>query len=1093
MIDAIGGRLLSPHFARNVLPSLPGATTPPPAAERQIELVGETASEQLGPTSSARLVADTVLLPLLRVLDLHVLRRIDSFEEVHCVVGGAGPSVVPVLVRAWKDDLDLAWRGTVREGIAADTRWCVATNGRHLRFIDAHRTWSRHAIDIDVASLSHDSGARRLLWAIANSHALTRVPAMLDTAAALSNEHGTRVCRSLGQGVVKALHTLFEACGPKASRPANESRLLDQCLTVIYRILFLLFAEARGLVPMWHPVYRDRYTIEGIVATLMAGRPCPGAWRAVQAISRMAHTGCTAGALAVTAFNGRLFSPEQTAGLDTHRVDDQTMQAVLLGLSTTRSEAGVTRTRYDELDVEHLGSVYEHLLEYQPGDKSVSPLVRTRDTRKSSGTFYTPREIAASLVQRTLEPLVAGRTAEQILRLRILDPAMGSGAFLVAASRYLAREAEEALVADGRWHVAEVTEVDRTALRREIVQRCLYGVDINPVAAQLARLSLWLVALARDKPLTFLDHHLIVGNSLVGASPSDIHRNTGASPTRRNRAGSLPLFDNSQLASSIAAAGAIRVALALEPDDTASTVRSKGQRLATIGRSGSALSAWKRVLDLWCATWFWERGSSPNRATVAEVSASLLTGHSSLRRQALETILNTSDQRASEMQFLHWPLVFPEVFHDQYGRLSDDAGFDAVIGNPPWDMVRGDSGDDITRGVRRREAHHLARFVRDAGIYRTDVHSHLNRYVLFTERALQLVRRSGRVGLVLPGGVLTDAGTASLRRRLFSTTDIDAIVGIENRTGIFQAHRSLKFVLLTATAGTDTQAIRCRFGVSRLEDVDGAWHAPGSISVTPALIARISGNDDLGLPQFAASDDLRIVESITARIPALDDASGWHVRFGRELNATDDRALMVPSAEHPEGRPVVEGKMLTPFRVATHDCRLTLRRDAEGRHSVPRHERLAYREIASSTNRLTLIAAMVPARAVTTHTVFCLKSILPEDSQHVLCAMLNSFIANYLIRMRVGTHVTAAIMAKLRVPRLDPVSEAFRSLATMSRTLTNATDDIEASPVFAEMQALVARLYGLERREFGHVLSTFPLVAEATRDACLRAFETRLS
>src|SRR6185295_3889043 len=123
-----------------------------------------------------------------------------------------------------------------------------------------------------------------------------------------------------------------------------------------------------------------------------------------------------------------------------------------------------------------------------------------------------------------LEPLTKGRSADQILQLKILDPAMGSGAFLVAACRYLTAAAEDALIEDGTWHAHDVTATDRAVLRREIASRCLFGVDLNPMAVQLARLSLWLVTLATDKPLSFLDHHLVTGNSLVGASPDDLRR-----------------------------------------------------------------------------------------------------------------------------------------------------------------------------------------------------------------------------------------------------------------------------------------------------------------------------------------------------------------------------------------------------------------------------------------------------------------------------------------------------------------------------------------------------------------------------------------
>ena len=218
----------------------------------------------------------------------------------------------------------------------------------------------------------------------------------------------------------------------------------------------------------------------------------------------------------------------------------------MLALSTTAGKAGAGRARisYRDLGVEQLGAVYESVLDYRPrlvppaarpaaarsagrdgaaGSRAARADVRLEPgsgVRKATGTFYTPRALTTHLVRRTLAPLVDGASPEAILALRVVDPAMGSGAFLVAACRYLAAGYESALVADGGCHASDITDADRRLFRRLVAQRCLFGVDLNPVAAQLARLSLWLCTLAPDRPLTFLDHHLLVGDSLIGASPT---------------------------------------------------------------------------------------------------------------------------------------------------------------------------------------------------------------------------------------------------------------------------------------------------------------------------------------------------------------------------------------------------------------------------------------------------------------------------------------------------------------------------------------------------------------------------------------------
>lgn len=1088
MTSALQGRLLSRSFAHTLLAGLPGVLPLPPAVEAQLERLGDASDSTLGPASSVRHVTDCMALPLAHALGLRISRRHDGPAQVHLALAGSGTGAIPLIVRAWADELDSAWREVVHACIAVESRWGLALNGRALRIIDAHQTWSREHLEIAIPALGHDRDARRILWAVANERALTSVPALLDSMTHLSAAHGVDVSRSLGHGVVVALRELFATLRKVTPRALPPSQLLEQSLTVVYRILFLLFAEARALVPVWHPVYRHQYTIGMIVTTLLCGRTNHDTWRTVQTICRMAHAGCSAGSLSVTAFNGKLFSPGQTAAIDSRRIPDRVMNSVVLGLSTTRTTgAGISRTRFDDLDVEHLGAIYEQVLEYQPGSGTADPFVRTRDARKASGTFYTPRSLAASLVEHTLAPLVKNRSAADILRLRILDPAMGSGAFLVAACRYLSARVEEALVTEGTWHPGEITDVERALLRREILQRCLYGVDLNPVAVQLARLSLWLVGLVHDKPLSFLDHRLVVGNSLVGAAPSDLCRPTGStSRSFRHPDRQLPLFDEAALLATMDAATRVRQALALEPDDTAQVVRAKEERLASLTQAHSSLGAWKRVLDFWCATWFWDDDRPPDGAALRDVAARLLRGQGALPASTAEALLARASCRAEEHQFLHWPLVFPEVFDS--GTNAQQPGFDAVIGNPPWDVVRGDAGEGTVRDTRRADARQLTRFVRHAGIYRTAARAHVNRYALFIERALQLIRPDGRIGLLVPAGAFSDAGTAPLRGHLFAAASVEKIIGLDNRAGIFPIHRSTRFAMFTATGGTPTRAIRCRFGVSGLASVDAAWSSQGALVITRPLLERLSGGNDMALPDVASEADLRIVESISARFPPLGDDAGWNARFGRELNASDDRALMQPRSASSARRPVVEGKAVSPFHVDLDKCRLELTPAAEQLTRIPRQPRLAYREVASASNRLTLIAAIVPGHAVTSHTAFCLKSGHSLDEQLVLCGLLNSFVANYLVRMRVGTHVTAAIMATLRVPLVRRTTMSFTQLLGHVRTLSQTASRAEDHPAFAELQAAAAHLYQLTEPDFAHILSTFPLVETATRERCLARF-----
>ena len=1084
MIQGVRGRLVTASFARAVLPTLPGVGAVPPRLGRELEAWFARVDGSLGPASSVRAISETALTPLLRLLGFTV-----TPDVTHDTAWLRTSANVTGLCVAWNEPLSRTWRAVVRHAIGDDVRWCICCNGTTLRIVDGRRTWSRDYLEFDLAALAADPEAQWLLWTLVRADAMASDPPLLDGAVALSARYGVDVCRALGRGVLDALQLLLEALQRNdRTRPPAEL-LFQHCLTVVYRILFLLFAEARGLVPLWHPIYRDRYSLESIVTTLLAGGRSRGLWLAVQAISRLAHTGCTAGELKVTAFNGRLFAPSQSATFDRTRISDEVLGRAVVAVSSTGRAGQPVRTRitYRDLDVEQLGAVYEQVLDYQPATDAPHVLLRTGDARKASGTFYTPRTVTASLARRTLEPLVLGRRAAEILRLRILDPAMGSGAFLVAACRYLASAVEDSLIREGVWHPHDVSHVDRVQLRRDVASRCLYGVDLNPMAVQLARLSLWLATLSADKPLSFLDHHLVAGNSLIGAAPDDLRRQPAGGRRPARRSGPLPLWDDAGLGPAVGHSVAMRVKLATEPDASAAIVRAKEEALAALQARGTGLQRWSRALDLWCCGWFWQDGSAPDRGTFQELAGGILSGRSVLAAHVREPLLGQAEAVATRHRFLHWPITFPEIFADDRGVPLANAGFDAIIGNPPWDMVRGDSGDGGARVDRREDARRVNAFVRESGIYRVDNRAHANRYQLFVERALQLVRAGGRIGLVLPGGFVADAGVAPLRRFVFDHASVDEITGLDNRDAIFPIHRSVRFVLLSCTAGRATQEIRCRFGLTRPEELERDESAGGRapLVITRAFLSRLSGEDDLGIPELAGAADLRLLERISACIPRLGAAEGWNARFGRELNATDDRGAFIACTGRPGERPVVEGKAIDPFRVAIDRCTLQLRPGSPATRRVARRARLVYRDVASATNRLTLIAAIVPARAVTTHTLFCLKSPLTIPDQHVLCGLLNSFVANYLIRPRVNTHVTVSLLSRLPVPIVRTGEPYYDELLSLARRLSYARESVETMPEYALLQALVAKLYRCTADEFEHVLSTFPLVSPVAKSTAL--------
>jgi len=1062
---------------------------------------------RLGPASSLRTLARSGAGPIVEALGFRLVEnREQKRGRILPTMARATEATLPIAIFPWGEPMDRSWTDVVKLAMETGAEWVACFNGRSLRLCDAQRTYARDFVEFDLETVAGDPASFALFWGLLRPQALSRLTRCVTEESA---RHGVVVCTSLRNGVREALVLLLEALLSTGRRHlddfatvARRDVVFEQALTIIYRMLFLLFAESRGLVPVWHPVYRASYTIEALRTRAEHPRRRAGLWEAFQALSRLAHTGCRAGSLRVTPFNGRLFAPARTPLAEHRRLDDGLVGEALVRLTTTPGASGRERISFRDLGVEQLGAVYESVLDYEPvitRARSRSPsvnLVSQRDRRKASGTFYTPQGVTDYLVRQTLYPLVKGATTQGLLSLRVLDPAMGSGAFLVSACRYLAAAYEQAIVRERGWLPADITESDRAGFRRLVARHCLYGVDLNPMAVQVARLSLWLATLAADRPLTFLDHHLAVGDSLLGASLDDLARQPpgGGRSVRGSR--TLPLFEDRDVGSALERVLPVRNQIERGDEDTVEAVHDKEKLLAGLSSPSSPLVPLKRAADVWCACWFWDLAESPapGGQEYADLIAAALHGRSALPARVVEPRLALADRIAASRRFFHWTLEFPEVFFDGDGRPMGNGGFDAVVGNPPWEMLRGDSGPDDAREHRRVLAGQVTRFARTAGVYSCVNRGHANQYQLFVERSLRLVRRGGRVGLVAPWGLASDHGCAELRRLLFDRCNTDRLVGLDNTAGIFPIHRGVRFLLLSTTAGSPTRRTRCRFGARDTTDLDAMVSGSGgrgrrhcAISLTPEFLRRVSGSG-MAIPHLKDRQEMRLVAQLVDRFPPLADERGWGATFGRELNATDDRDILTTS---PGAIPIIEGKHIDPFVVdVTAADQWIADPSAFALRSVSRaasRQRLAYRDVASSLNRLTLIAALLPRHTMAVHTVFCLKTPLPLRDQTFLCGMLNSFVANYLARLWVTTHLGTTTVERLPMPRPGENSAEYGHIVELADRLRQRDAAWNAS--YVDLQAAAARLYGLSADDLRLVLDSFPLVDIAIRRTVQSAFE----
>jgi hypothetical protein len=427
--------------------------------------------------------------------------------------------------------------------------WGMLTNGRRWRLYHketAHKLDRFYEVDLPALLLAGDVQRFLYFYAFFRRQAFEPGALGLEEIRTASVDYARGVGNSLKAQVSEALRHVaqgFLDYRPNHLQPDAETlpAIYENALIVLYRLLFLLYAEARALLPIQENTdYRKNYSLDGLkkrvqenVVTRMLLLPTSGLlWPQVHTLFTIIDEGSPP--LSVATFHGSLFDPERHPFLEQHGVGDFHLQQAIEKLARVDGQF----VDYRDLAERHLGTIYEGLLEFHleplgtPEDGWTIDLRTASGRRKASGSYYTPEYIVKYMVEetlgQTLRKAVAGVSSEQekiqaVLNLKVLDPAMGSGHFLVEATEYIARFLVEQVA-----QPAQETrdETDLAYWKRRVVQSCIYGVDLNPLAVDLAKLSLWLATAAKDRPLSFLDHHLRCGNSLIGAWLTDLRPGT---------------------------------------------------------------------------------------------------------------------------------------------------------------------------------------------------------------------------------------------------------------------------------------------------------------------------------------------------------------------------------------------------------------------------------------------------------------------------------------------------------------------------------------------------------------------------------------
>ena len=532
-----------------------------------------------------------------------------------------------------------------------------------------------------------------------------------------------------------------------ASDTESLREIYDNSLILLYRMLFVLYAEARELLPVrGNATYHDSYSLYAIKHDAAGGRrllpTSATVWPRLEQLFQIINEGSPP--LSVATFNGGLFDPARHPFLERNTVGDAHLQEAIDQLSRVDGRF----VDYRDLSERHLGTIYEGLLEYhlealdrpdaaEPG--WAVALENDSGERKATGSYYTPDFVVKYIVEAAVGPVLREAVAEAasdeekvsaVLSVNVLDPSMGSGHFLVEVTEYIARFLVALGVSPEGVEADEASEL--AYWKRRVAQSCVYGVDLNPLAVDLAKLSLWLSTVARDRPLSFLDHHLRTGNSLVGARISDLQPGGGAKKRKKKAkddgdAQLSMLGDDAFRRSMSTAVGNIWL-IEESPADTVEDVKEQ-ERLYDRLRE-DLTRRYARLADLATATHF---GVEVDRSLWRPL-ADYATRANMATLPQFQRWLDEAQALAEERRFFHWELEFPDVFFDRQGRpLGNDAGFDAVVGNPPY--------------VRQEQLGPFKPYFREA--YAETYHGVADLYVYFYQQGLRQLRRGGRMSYIV--------------------------------------------------------------------------------------------------------------------------------------------------------------------------------------------------------------------------------------------------------------------------------------------------------------------------------------------------------
>ncbi|MBF0217745.1 MAG: N-6 DNA methylase, partial [Candidatus Omnitrophica bacterium] len=888
--------------------------------------------------------------------------------------------------------------------------WAIVSNGLRFRILRDNQALSRQSyleFDLEVMFESEVFSDFVLLWLMAHA---TRFVAQkdgrpescwLEEWTKIADEQGTRALESLRGGVEKALQVLGQGfVGNHRNIVLREalrsgtvplSDLHNQLLRIIYRLIFLFVAEDRTLdgASLLHPydrsekgrqareLYVKHYSMARMreLAENIRGSRHGDLWQQfnmlIGAFSGDENFSAMRERLSLPILGSFLWSLGSTKSLNASSatkgegvvLSNADFLEAIRNLAFTRQGKILRHVDYKNLGAEELGGVYESLLSLTPQVSSDGARFTFAEfagnERKTSGSYYTPDSLVQCLLDSALDPVVneaikgkAGAEAEKtLLNLKVCDPAVGSGHFLVGAAHRLARHLSR--VCAQMEGDSEPSPVLYQKALRDVINKCLYGVDINPMSAELCKVGLWLEAMEPGKPLSFLDAHIRCGNSLIGATPKLISeglpdaafnpiegddKSVCSEAKKRNKQecqGQLTLFSNEakpwerlgNLASAIYSLDEIS-------DDTIEGIQRKQKKWEEIVNSTGYLNG-RFLADAWCASFVWKKTKDNPPMTTADLRKIEESPY-----HIAPSVRADVEKISKQYQFFHWHLMFPNVFripkqNEKPGNEQTgwSGGFDVVLGNPPWERVKlqekewfAERSPDIANAPNAnarkrmidklktsdsslyeqfledsRKAEGESHFMRNSGFYPLCGCGDINLYAVFVENMRNLIRSSGLIGCVLPSGIATDDTTKFFFQDVMDKKSLVSLYSFENEEFIFpNIHHATRFCLFTAGCGVGPIHSTAEFvffarQVEHLQD-------PARRFVLSAVDMVLLNPNTRTCPIFRSSYDAELTKALYRRVPILiKDGpilfNPWNIVFLRMFDMANDSNLFCTRAQ----------------------------------------------------------------------------------------------------------------------------------------------------------------------------------------------------